>query len=67
LSDFNGQFDWFQQLVETIIEQMAALAGSGTYLNVKEFDESCPAYPCKEKVNQGAHYWFTEWALKLDG
>lgn len=65
INDFNGQFDWFQLLVETIIEQMAVLAGSGTYLNVREFVEACPAYPAKEKLNNGKHYWFTEWALRL--
>ena len=48
IGDHNAAFDWFMLEVETLIEQMAGLAGTDGYLDVTEFLEAEPTLPFAE-------------------
>ncbi len=67
IGDHNAAFDWFMLEVETLIEQMAGLAGTDGYLDVTEFLEAEPPLPFAEELNDGREYWGTIWEIEIIG
>jgi len=64
IGDHNAAHDWFLGEIETIIEEMAALAGSAGYLDVNQFNEVEPPLPFDEPLNDEREYWGTVYEVQ---
>jgi len=67
IGNHNAGHDWFLGEIETLIEQMAALAGSNGHLDVEEFTEAEPPLPFAEELNDEREYWGTVWEVAISG
>ncbi len=67
-NDHNASWAWFMDIVDTIIDEMAELAGQNGFLNVTEFTEDLPAIPVEEEFDdEGEEFWVTIFDVEVDG
>lgn len=66
-NNHNAAHDWFAEIIEDVISEIATDAAVDTNPDIVEMAETSPPQPGYPPLNQGVDFWWAEWSLTMRG